>query len=89
MLPEVLEDDSAQAATPFEQFMKDRNRTILGTVGYGDCGLDLMCMMNPPPVTNSVSTMHGRHVWLDAASLQWVEASAASDTESDGTNTNS
>ena len=25
--------------------MKARNRMIQGTVGYGDCGLDLMCMM--------------------------------------------
>ena len=42
---EIMEDDSALAASPFEAFMKRHNRIIQGTVGAGDCGLDLMCMM--------------------------------------------
>ena len=42
---EIFEDESTLAATEFEQFMKARNRMIQGTVGYVDCGLDLMCMM--------------------------------------------
>ena len=34
-----------KADTPFEQYYLDRGRTVIGTVGQGDCGLDLMCIM--------------------------------------------
>ena len=50
-VPAPSKNDTARAATPFEEFMRQRNRMVQGTIGNGDCGLDMMCQMLSLPET--------------------------------------
>ena len=74
--------------------MNARSRSVLGTVGYGDCGLDLMCMMLGNE-DNTEEPAAGEQLCFDDACDGVIVGmcsdsanDAASDTESDGTDSN-
>ena len=49
---------SGTAATHIEQFYLERGRAVCGTVGQGDCGLDLMCIMLDMKQCQEARTSH-------------------------------